>query len=200
LDLLSGPNKPSQESLEKALELVQKALSIDDSFSPAHGLLSVIYSQKREYDKAIAEGERAVTLSPNGWIAHEAYAHSLFIAGRFKEAIPMFQKGIRLNPIGSSGAFTNLGVSYAMTGRFKEAVSAWKQAILRSPDNIFPHLSLASAYIAMGREKEARAEAAEVLRISPRFTLDNYAKGLSFIKDQSMIEKHIGNLRKAGLN
>ena len=198
-DLLSGSAKSSQESLEKAMELVQKALSIDDSFSPAHGLLSVIYSQKREYDKALAEGERAVTLSPNGWKANEAYAHSLFIAGRFKEAILMFQKAIRLNPIGSSVAFTNLGISYARTGRFKEAVSAWKQAILRSPDNISPHLCLASAYIAMGREKEAHAEAAEVLRINPKFTLDNFAKGLSFIKDQSIIEKHIGNLRKAGL-
>ena len=74
-------------------------------YSDAHGLLSTIYSQKREYDKAIAEGERAVALDPNGAIAHEIYAMSLFFAGRYKEAIPMFQKAIRLNPIGSSIAF-----------------------------------------------------------------------------------------------
>ena len=67
-----------------------------------------------------------------------------------------------------------------------------------SPDNLFAHLDLASTYIEMGREKEARAEAAEVLRIYPKFSLDNHAMGLPF-KDQSTLDKYIGNLRKAGL-
>ena len=150
MDVLFGSTKSPRESLEKAMELAQKALAIDDSLSDAHGLLSSIYSQKREYDKAIAEGERAVALDPNGALANEWYASSLFFAGRLKEAIPMFQKAIRLNPIGSSSAFTNLGICYRRTGRFEEAVSAYKQAILRSPDNIFAHLSLASTYIADG--------------------------------------------------
>jgi hypothetical protein len=50
----------------------------------------------------------------------------------------------------------------------------------------------------MGREKEARAEAAEVLRINPKFSLDNYAKMLP-IKDQSAIDESVNTLRKAGL-
>ena len=119
-------------------------------------------------------------------------------AGRWKEAIPIYQKAIRLNPIGSSIMFSNLGNCYAMDNRFEEAVSAWKQAILLSPDYIYPHISLAAVYIRRGREKEARAEAAEVLRINPKFTLDSYAKTLPF-EDQSLIDRIIGALRKAGL-
>jgi hypothetical protein len=50
----------------------------------------------------------------------------------------------------------------------------------------------------MGREKDARAEAAEVLRINPKFSLDSLAKILPY-KDQSETDK-VGNaLRKAGL-
>lgn len=138
-------------------------------------------------------------LNPNGAEAHEQYAHSLHFSNRFKEAIPAFQKAIRLNPIGSSIAFSTLGHAYANTGRFEEAVSAFKQALLRSPDNLFAHLGLASTCIAMGREKEARAEAAEALRIYPKFSLDNHAKGIPF-KNQLPLDKHIGNLRKTGLN
>jgi hypothetical protein len=50
----------------------------------------------------------------------------------------------------------------------------------------------------MGREKEARAEAAEVLGIDPKFSLDYFAKTVP-LKDQSQIDKGINALRKAGL-
>jgi adenylate cyclase len=200
MDLWLGSTKSPRESFEKAMELVQKALAMDDSISNAHGLLSSLYTFKREFEKGIAEGERAVILDPNGSVAHEVYATSLLWAGRLKEAIPMFQKAIRLNPIGSSTSFNLLGLAYTMMGRFEEAVSAYKQALLRSPDNIFAHLNLVSTYIAMGREKEARAEAAEVLKINPKFALDNYAKGIvSYFSDQLALDRYIGLLRKAGL-
>ncbi len=112
MDAITGSTKLPRESLEKAMELAQKALAIDDSLSLAHSLLGSIYSQKREYDQAIAEGERAIALDPNGALANGLYALSLLEAGRLKEAIPMFQKAIRLNPIGSAGAFLNLGTCY----------------------------------------------------------------------------------------
>jgi hypothetical protein len=51
----------------------------------------------------------------------------------------------------------------------------------------------------MGREKEARAEVAEVLRINPKFSLDYFAKTLTTYRDQKAINKLIDGLRKAGL-
>ena len=57
---------------------------------------------------------------------------------------------------------------------------AFKKALLVSPDMFFAHLSLAATNIEMGREKEARIEAAEVLRMNPKFSLDNFAKTLPF--------------------
>ena len=50
----------------------------------------------------------------------------------------------------------------------------------------------------MGREKDARAEAAEVLRVNPRFSLDSLAKILPY-KDQSQTDNIVNALRKAGL-
>ena len=93
-----GNTKSSPEALEKGIELAQKALAMDDSLAGAHSLLSSLYLAKREYDKAIAEGERGIALNPGGASELVNYATSLCYAGRPEEAIQLFQKEIRLNP------------------------------------------------------------------------------------------------------
>ena len=197
-DLGLGNTKSPQETLERGIEMAQKALAMDDSISAAHGVLCMFYIFKREYDKAIAEGERAVGLNPGGATELTNYASSLTYAGRPEEAIPLLQKAIRLNPFGPTYLYQSFGSALWMTGRFEEAVSALKKAIQIAPDNIPAHLFLAATYSQMGREKEAHAEAAEVLRINPKFSLDYYAKR-SIYKDQSQSDELTNALRKAGL-
>ena len=45
-----GSTKSPREPLEKALDLAQKAIALDDSMADAHALLGNLYSIKREYD------------------------------------------------------------------------------------------------------------------------------------------------------
>jgi len=52
------------------MELVQKAIVLDDTLAEAHGLLGFLYSMTRQHDKAIAQGEKAVALNPNSANAH----------------------------------------------------------------------------------------------------------------------------------
>ena len=197
-DYVLGNTKSSRETLEKAIELAQKALAMDDSIAGAHGLLCLLYIYKREYDQAIAEGEQAVALNPGETTALDNYATILSLAGRPEEAIPIFQKAIRINPFGPSFLYQDFGHALRTTGQFEEAVSAYKKAIQIAPDNISAHLGLVATYSMMGREKEARAEAAEVLRINPKFSLDYKAKTLPY-KDQSVTDRYVAALRKAGL-
>jgi adenylate cyclase len=190
--------KSPQETIEKGIELAQKALGMDDSLASAHSLLCALYGRKREYDKGIAEGERAVALNPGGTAVLVNYARILSYAGRPEEAISLMQKAIRLNPFGPSISYTDFGTVLRNTGRFEEAVSAFKKSIQLAPDNIGAHTNLTVTYIWMGREKEARAEAAEVLRINPKFSLDLFAKTLPY-KDQSVNDRIVATLREAGL-
>ncbi|HUL21552.1 MAG TPA: adenylate/guanylate cyclase domain-containing protein [Thermodesulfobacteriota bacterium] len=197
IDYWLGSGKSPRESLEKAIELAQKAILLDDAYAQPHGILSFLYSIKREHERAIAEGERAVALDPNGADVHAWYAISLYFGDRPEEAIPLFQKAIRLNPFGPTWYFFNLGNALRMAGKFEEAVSAYKKALQRAPDNIMAHIGLLATYSKMGREKEARAEAAEVLRINPKFTTDYFAKNLPF--KESVIDSLADACRKAGL-
>ena len=197
-DYWLGNTKSPRETVEKGIELAQKALAMDDSLADAHSVLGALYIAKKEYDRAIAEGERAVALNPNSTLALLNYANSLTHAHRPEEAIPLFQKAIRLNPFGPSTLYRELGNALRNAGRFEEAASAYKKAIQLAPDNILAHLGLASTYSIMGQERDARAEAAEVLRINPKFSLDEYANTAS-VKDQAQKDKIFKSLRKAGL-
>jgi adenylate cyclase len=198
MDYWYGSGKSAQESVEKGIELAQKAIALDDAYFWPHCLLSHFYTQKREYEKSLAEAERAVVLDPNGAEVYAWYALSLTFAGRPEEAIPLFQKAIRLNPFGPAWYFFSLGNALGSTGRFEEAVSAYTRALQRSPDSLLSHVFLTATYIMMGREREARAEAAEVLRINPKFSVDYFAKTLSY-KDQKVTTNLINALHKAGL-
>jgi tetratricopeptide (TPR) repeat protein len=198
IDYWLGATDSPREATEKGIIMIQKAIALDDTLAEAHAILSHLYTQKREYDKSVAEGKRAVTLNPSSATAIAFYAVSLQFACRFEEAIPLFQKAIRLNPHGPIFYYRNLGYVFWMTGRYEEALSVLRKVIQRSPDHITVHLGLAATYIMMGREKEARAEAAEVLRVDPTFSLDRFAKVFPY-KDQSVTDNLINACRKAGL-
>jgi adenylate cyclase len=198
MDYWFGTSKSPQESIKKAIELAQKSLAVDDSRAEVHALLGQLYCLAKEWDKAIAEGEKGEALNPSGADVKYWYAATLTYAGRTEQAILLFEKAIRLNPYGPSRYFLNYGHALRTAGRFEDAVAAYKKALQREPNNFFGHLNLASTYSMLGREKEAQAETAEVLRLNPKFTLDYLAK-VSGYKDQAEIDKVINALRKAGL-
>jgi tetratricopeptide (TPR) repeat protein len=123
---------------------------------------------------------------------------SLYYADRPKDAIPLFEKAIRVNPFGPTWYFLNFGHSYRLTGQYQEAITQFKRALRIEPNNIMAHISLAGTYSLLGSDEEAHAEAEEVLRINPKFSLEYFAKTLP-LKNQAQIDRYIEALRKAGL-
>jgi adenylate cyclase len=198
MDVWLGSSKSPKESLEKAVELTQKSISLDPKDSRPYALLGYLYVMKRDYDKAIAEGEKAVALDPGGAQTHAWLGMSLNYADRPKDAIPVFEKAIRLNPNGPASWFLNFGTSYRMMGQYQEAITQYKKALRIAPNNILAHLALAGTYSLLGRDEEAHAEAAEVISINPKFSLESFAKTLPF-KNQAQTDRYIEGLRKAGL-
>ena len=83
-------------------------------------------------------------------------------------------------------------------GRYEEGISVAKKTLDQDPDCIFAHTCLASCYALLGRDDEAQAEAAEVLRIDPKFSLVYLEKRMPY-KDPADTQLVIGSLRKAGL-
>jgi len=197
LDVWYGTTESTEQSLARAFELAQKAISLDNSNAAAHGTLGEIYMMKKQYDKAIAECERAVSLDFNS--AENIFWLGLVLnyAGRAEEAIPYLQNAIRLNPLPPALYFVQLAVSYRDSGQYEKAIEACKKALQREPNTQFAYIHMAISYIRLGLEEEARAAAAEILRINPKFSLERYGKMLPF--PQPVADQIVEDLRKAGL-
>jgi adenylate cyclase len=198
MDVWFRSTKSPKQSLALALELAQKALSLDESIASAHTQLANVYLLKRQHEKALAEAEQALALEPNSAFRHASLARTLIYDGRPEEAVPLLKRALRLSPIPEGFTLYTLGFAYNLTGQYEKAIEACRKAIGVEPENLYSHVVLTTAYSLAGREEEARSEASEVLRINPKFSLEHFAKTMPFKNDTDK-DPIITALHRAGL-
>jgi len=191
IDFWLDASKSQEKSLAEATELLQKAIALDDTYAEAYGLLGFTFSMRRQPDEALAQAEKAVALNPNAAETHFLLGMVITFCCKEEDAIPEYKKAIRLNPIPPNIYLWSLGLAYAETGQYDEGVTWCEKAVRQQPDDLLARIMMTAAYSWSGRDEEARAEAAEVLRINPKFSLGRFAKRAG--------SGLVSELRKAGL-
>jgi adenylate cyclase len=181
-------------TLERAFELAKKAITLDDSESAAHTLLSHVYLWRKQLDQAIAEQERAIALNPNNAYGYADLAEALIWAGKPADALELIKKAMRLNPHYPPNYLYILGSAYLRMERYDEAVAALKTTLIRKPDHLGGHLLLAVIYSGAGREDDANAHVAEALKVNPQLSIEGLKQRLP-----ALPENAVTALRKAGL-
>ncbi len=194
---LAVVGKSPRENLKKALELAQKAISLDESDGMSYGLLNGVYQRMKQFEKAIAAGERSVELDPNGAQINLILGQTLLYAGRPDEAIEYINKAIRLNPFPPYLYPNNLGLCYLQKGQYEDALKEFKKAFQLAPKSPPVHFNLAVTYALLAREEEARASAAKCLELAP-FVSVKFALKTSRYKNKAHLELIVDAMRKAG--
>jgi len=198
LDWVWQWSQDRRHTLEQAFAAAQTAVALDDSLPLAHGVIGVVYQYKGQFEQAIAEGERAVALDPNDPGNYQRLASILGFAGRAEDAISMAKTAMRLNPRYPPQFLLTLGQGYHMAWHNDEAIATLKRLLVSYPNHMGAHVMLTCSYSDAGREEEARAQAAEILRVTPNFTVEAWRRN-QFFRDPAELERHAHNLRKAGL-
>lgn len=193
LDGFLGDIESRKQNFVKAIEISKKAITLGNV--GGYGMLGWVYSLTGQGDKAIAECEKAVELNPNSATYRAWYGAVLNKVGRYEEAVQELEQAVRRDPMAGTWVLRFLGSAYSSTERHEEAVATLKKAIQKAPKDYLSRLLLTRAYIFAGRQEEAEAEAAEVLRINPKFSLEDEAKRMTG-KDK---ERSLEAFRRAGL-
>ena len=183
--------------LDRAYHLARRAVQLDPNLPEAHAALGYALSRRREHEAAIAEFERAMALNPNftRWV----FAEVSVLAGDPARAIEVAERHMRLDPFYVPAAPGSLGFAHYMRKQYSQALPFLRECVSRAPNLRAGHGWLAATYAQLGNIEQARAEAAEVLRIEPKYTIEGTQARLSGFKRPEDAEHFFDGLRKAGL-
>jgi adenylate cyclase len=199
MNVVVGFSDSPSHDLDRAFDLANRAIALDDSQGLAHILLARVYLQKRQHDQALAFGKKAVEFEPSGAAPHAIYAHILEASGQPNEALTHLQRAMRLGPVPEPWWPWLQALCLSQLGRHDEAIVAMKRSIALSRGALYSHAFLVDIYVAAGRQDEALAEAREVMKFYPAFSVDAFLAGFDIYRDPKMIPAYAANLHKAGL-
>ena len=161
-------------ALDQAHQHARKAVQLDANLPAARASLGGVLLWLGEHEASIAQFERAIALNPN--YVSGRFGAALLYAGHSRRAIDVLEACMRLDPLYASVISVHLGIAHYMLKQYAQALFVLRECVFRWPNDRAGHVSLAATYARLGQIDEARAEAAEVLRIHPNFTISGTAR------------------------
>ena len=184
-------------ALDRAYQLAREAVQHDANLPPAHAGLGWVLNWKGQHAASIAEFERALALNPNS--TDYRFMSALVYAGEPGRAVAVGEANMRLDPFYPPLAPGWLGFAHYLLKAYAEALPLLRECSSRAPNLRAGHSWLAATYAQLGQLDQARAEAAEVLRIDPSYTINERTRRTSPFKHSEDAEHYFDGLRKAGL-
>jgi adenylate cyclase len=206
-----GRGYESTEKLERADELVSKALALDPNYAPAHLVKAFVLQSQFRLDEAVAEDRRAFDLDPS---LVDAYWHMGFVMrrlGEFQTSLELIDKALRLSPRDPFRAlwYADKAGSHFALKQYDQAIEWARRAVEINPNNSIPYLYLIPALALAGQESQAHDALGHYLHLAnsgaPRTVAgwkSNRAQVVNEHTDPRYVEywdRLIEGLRKAGL-
>lgn len=186
------------ETLDRALELAQKGVALDDSVPQTHWALGYVYLMRKELEHAEAAAMRSIAVAPNYADGYGLLALINNNLGRPEKAIEQIHKGVQLNPYYTWDYPYNLGRAYYSLGRYEEAIASLEQAQERNPNAAPIKSFLITSYVRAGRQGDAEWLAEELQMLNPSETVSHTEKSIP-ISDPALKQAFLDDLRAAGL-
>ncbi|WP_423068512.1 winged helix-turn-helix domain-containing tetratricopeptide repeat protein [Devosia sp. CN2-171] len=199
LDYLNRWSDDPDRSLMEAKRLGDRMVELAPDHAGGHFESAITAMFARDFDRFRREAAIVVALNPDAEIASNLQGQVCLVDEVPLEAIPHFERAMRLNPsLGTTLLHLQLlGMAYFFAGRFETAAALFRERIQLMPNTDWSRGYLASALGHLGRTEEARQVWAELMAINPKYVM---AERLTRRGDQPrQIEMVLDGARKAGL-
>ena len=193
----NGWSKDREHSLSQSQALAEKAIALNPTNPLSYFVTGLVYRERGDWTKALAELERATAIDPNDANAHVLLSTLLYYDGRPEEGLERMKIAIRLNPHHPTNYVFHLGQAYYILKRYDEAIETFKTGLDILPSSERLRVWLAAAYAQAGHIDDAEWEIEEVLLMNPDFSLQTIAEAFPFKRPDDQVH-FLDGLRKAG--
>jgi tetratricopeptide (TPR) repeat protein len=194
LEWLFSWSENSDDTLEYALSLARKAVSLDEGDARGHARVGFVSLYQKKHEASINAYQRALQLNPNDAEVMSDLADTYTHSGRSDEAVELIKKAMHLNPFYPDEYLWIMGGAYYTLKQYQDAINVAEQ--MNNPTE--GSRILAASYAQLGQLDLARDYARKTLAAHPDFSLERWSKMLpdKYPEDTAHI---IEGLRKAGL-
>ncbi|MGO9756194.1 MAG: tetratricopeptide repeat protein [Roseiarcus sp.] len=198
IDYANGFSSDPEQSLRTGFELAQRVVRMDETDPAGHFALCAAYMWTKDLDRAQAEAQRCLELSPNSADSLRLTAQLQIFSGDPAAAIENIELYMKRDPHYPDIALQLVADARFALGQYEPAIAALEQRLARNAQSETAYALLASCYGQLGRSAECRAAWAQTLRINPGFSMERRRRVLPFRKPEDF-ERRVEGLRKGGV-
>jgi TolB-like protein/class 3 adenylate cyclase len=183
------------EALSKMMEAAEKAVQIDPDDGKTHLALGGAYAYHGKAEQALAEFDRAESLSPSDADLLLVIAWSIPGFGETERAESLAERALKLNPHYPDWYNQALSYVYFFGEQYDKSV---KYRLLVKEPVALDYAFLSMAYAGLGRTGDAETAAANVIRLDPTWVAERFlSDGGGYAEKEA--ELFVNGARKAGL-
>lgn len=151
-------NAGNQEIMNEGRTSLEAAKALDPSIPEIYtteGALKFYY--EHDWKGAVNSYKKALELDPNNAISYIRYSATLADVGKTKEALPLADKAVELDPV-SISSLHNLGWVNLLAGNYQKGIDAFEKSVELHPTFVWGHIKQAFGYIALRKFDKALQE------------------------------------------
>ncbi|PDT02716.1 adenylate/guanylate cyclase domain-containing protein [Rhizobium chutanense] len=198
LDYVNAWSNDPEASLQIGLNIAQQTVELAGEQPNSHFALGMASMWNRELDRARAQVQQGLALSPNSAALLMLMAHIQIFSGDPQGALETLDASMRLDPHHPEILFQFLADARFSLGEYDQAIVAIEQRLQQNAQSETAYALLASCYGHLGRPEEARRAWEKALQINPDFSVERRRRVLPF-RNPEDFDRRVEGLRKAGL-
>ncbi len=170
-----------EEAVEEILNILDKALAINEDYLPAMGLLSFVYTELNQMHEALEVAEKMVSINENNALGHFCKGYVYRYVGLVNKAVREMEWAVRIDP--HDPQFRSIGISYNLAGRFQDAIEALKY----QDSSGFCESWKGLTYVRMDQYDDARRELEKAMMLDPSGLLGKWSQMiLQYLKESDI--------------
>jgi DNA-binding SARP family transcriptional activator/tetratricopeptide (TPR) repeat protein len=195
LDLVNRWSREREADVLQAMASLDYALQQMPRSTTAYFTIGVIHKARRDYARALTAFEVVLAIEPRDAMANSQVGHIQLLLGNIAEGVARAEMAIQLNPMsrGIDRAYFYAGMGHLLAGDYVQAEQRLARAVAANPHLPDSYVWRVSALALAGRQAEAEALYAEMMKRFPWWNVDHhYTQAI----DRSVMDRFVAGLSK----